>query len=90
MCPDLANGKGTGKSLALGINKGGSFVQHTYLLEYTCPSAEVKRLSRSLLVHVSHFLTLMTQAKVILISNTQERASQVALRKLPQGSKGVR
>ena len=44
MRPDLTNGKGTGKSPALGINRGGSFVQHVSVLESWCPSAEVKSL----------------------------------------------
>ena len=42
MHPDPTNGKGTGKSPAIGINRGGSFVQH--FLECPCPSAEVKSL----------------------------------------------
>ena len=44
MCPDLTNGKGRGKSPALGINREGSFVWHAHFLEYPCPSAEVKSL----------------------------------------------
>ena len=42
--PDLTNGKGTGISPALGINRGGSFVQRAHSLEYLNPSAEVKSL----------------------------------------------
>ena len=42
MHPDITNGKGSGKSPALGINKGGSFVQ--CFLEYPYPSAEVTSL----------------------------------------------
>ena len=44
MCPDLTNGKGTGTSPALGINRGGSFVRGMCFLEYPRPSAEVRRL----------------------------------------------
>ena len=42
--PDLANGKGTGPSPALGRNRGGSFVQRTHFLEHLRPSAKVKSL----------------------------------------------
>ena len=41
MSLDLTNGKGTGKSPELGINRGGSFVPGTCFLEYPHPSAEV-------------------------------------------------
>ena len=44
MRPDLTNGKGTGKSPVLGINRGGSFVLGAHFLEYLHPSAEVKSL----------------------------------------------
>ena len=44
MHPDLTNGKGTGKSRSLGINRGGSFVWCARFLEYPHPSAEVKSL----------------------------------------------
>ena len=44
MHPDLTNGKGTGKSPALGINRGGSFFWRVHFLECPHPSAEVKSL----------------------------------------------
>ena len=44
MSPDPTNGKGTGTSPALGINRGGSFVRRTHFLECRSPSAEVKSL----------------------------------------------
>ena len=80
MRPDLTNGKGTGKSPALGINRGGSFVQRTHFLECLCPSAEVKSL-----VEISPCpcvsLTLTTRARVIVISNKRKHkeASRTSL-----------
>ena len=44
MRPDLTNGKGTGTSPTLGINRGGSFVLRTRFLKCLRPSAEVKSL----------------------------------------------
>ena len=44
MSPDLTNGKGSGKSPTLGINRGDFFVQSACFLKYPHTSAEVKRL----------------------------------------------
>ena len=42
--PDLTNGKGTGTSPALGINRRGIFVRCMYFSEHPRPSVEVKSL----------------------------------------------
>ena len=46
MRPDLTNGKGTGTSPVLGINRGGSFVQHK-LFGVPTPFCRSRVLSRS-------------------------------------------
>lgn len=72
MNPDLTYGKGTGKPPALGINRGVSFIQRKRFLEYPHPSTKVKsfvEVSPSPRVSLSD---TGDQARVILISNTQE------------------
>ena len=85
MRPDLTNGKGTGKSPALGINRGGSFVRSVRFLEDPCPSAEVKNLVEiSPCPHVSLSDTDDPSQSYL---NFQQYAAGAALKKKRQKTK---
>ena len=73
MRPDPTNGKGTGKPPALGVNRGGSFVQSARFLEYPRPSAEVKNLVEISPCSCVSFFNNDDPSHVLNIISTAER-----------------